>query len=398
MALEKLKHPPLLAFCGFSGSGKTTLLSKLVQRLHAGGSNVGYLKHDAHGFSMDQAGKDTDRLRESGAQSVMIHHSEQTAVLHAGAPRWGEFEQVFADCHLLLVEGHKSLSLPKIVLLDQQDNMLNSLKAGEISAVEALVGFESSCPELPPSLSATPYFQRDDLNGILAFVREYFIRQLKRPIYGLVMAGGYSMRMGRDKALLDYHGVPQLQHLHQLMQPHCEKLFVSCRPEQWQRWQNQLPADLLQSMLPLYDRFLDFGPLSGLLTGMQAEREVDWLAIACDLPLLSEAVLETLISAHQQQKQDLKASLATAFSSHHDGLPEPLCTLYSPAMFPRLLQFLAQGYACPRKVLLNAPVHLLNLPAHSATALDNANHPEDFRHYRQQSVGSSSTHQPIQEN
>lgn len=388
MALDKLKHPPLLAFAGFSGSGKTTLLSQLVQALAASGSRVGYLKHDAHGFAMDRPGKDTDRLRQSGARSVLIHHAAQTALLHAHGPRWGEFESAFADCQLLLVEGHKGLPLPKMVLLDSAGQMLQALQTEPLSAVEALVGPEPAPPAtLPAALQALPYFQRDDLAAIEAFVRGYFVRRLQRPRYGLLLAGGYSTRMGRDKALLDYHGQPQLLHLQQLLQPHCETLFVSCRPAQWQHWQSVLPAEALVRLTPLYDRFLDFGPMSGLLTALQHQRSADWLVLACDLPRLSAPVLQRLIQAHDAETLALRPPLATAFVSAHDGLPEPLCTLYTPAMYARLLQFLGQGYTCPRKVLLNSPVQLLTLPADMRTALDNANHPEDFERHRQSAAG-----------
>ncbi|MBF2052060.1 MAG: molybdopterin-guanine dinucleotide biosynthesis protein B [Candidatus Sericytochromatia bacterium] len=387
MALDKLKHPPLLAFCGFSGSGKSTLLSKLVQSLSARGSRVGYLKHAGHGFMIDQPGKDTDRLRQSGARTVLIHHAAQTAVLHSHAPRWGEFESAFADCHVLLVEGHKGLPLPKVVLLDQAGDMLRALQAEQPSAIEALVGPEALPSEaLPPALQHVPYFQRDDLAAIEAFVRGYFARQLQRPLYGLLLAGGYSTRMGRDKALLNYHGQPQLLHLQALLQAHCEHSFVSCRPQQWQDWSKTLGPESLASLNPLYDRFLDFGPFSGLLTALQHQRQADWLVVACDLPRLSAAVLQQLIQAHSSEIVALRSPLATAFSSAHDGLPEPLCTLYTPAMYPRLLQFLGQGYTCPRKVLLNSPVQLLPLPAGMTDALDNANHPEDFERYRQTPV------------
>lgn len=387
MALDKLKYPPLLAFCGFSGSGKTTLLSRLVQLLAASGSRVGYLKHDAHGFDMDRPGKDTHRLRQSGARSVLIHHASQTALLHAHGPRWGEFESAFADCHVLLVEGHKGLPLPKMVLLDSAGEMLQALQAEPLSNIEAIVGPAPAAPAaLPAALQALPYFQRDDLAAIEAFVRGYFARQLQRPRYALLLAGGYSTRMGRDKALLNYHGQPQLLHLQALLQPHCQQSFVSCRPQQWQDWQEVLGPESLASLNPLYDRFLDFGPFSGLLTALQHQRQADWLVVACDLPRLSEAVLQQLIQAHSSETVALRPPLATAFSSAHDGLPEPLCTLYTPAMYPRLLQFLGQGYTCPRKVLLNTPVQLLPLPAGMTDALDNANHPEDFERYRQTPV------------
>ena len=50
------------------------------------------------------------------------------------------------------------------------------------------------------------------------------------PIYGLVLAGGRSTRMQRDKAALLYHGRTQIEWAMDLLRPHVEKVFLSVRP------------------------------------------------------------------------------------------------------------------------------------------------------------------------
>lgn len=52
------------------------------------------------------------------------------------------------------------------------------------------------------------------------------------PLYGLVLAGGVSARMGQDKAELSYHGAPQLQVAYETLSPLVERCFVSVRPAQ----------------------------------------------------------------------------------------------------------------------------------------------------------------------
>ncbi|MDA9793096.1 molybdopterin-guanine dinucleotide biosynthesis protein MobB, partial [Bacteriovoracaceae bacterium] len=69
---EYTYHPFEIAFCGLSNSGKTTLVSKLIKELSTD-YNVGYLKHDAHGFEMDKTGKDTWHATNSGASVVVIN-------------------------------------------------------------------------------------------------------------------------------------------------------------------------------------------------------------------------------------------------------------------------------------------------------------------------------------
>ncbi|MBP9874846.1 MAG: molybdopterin-guanine dinucleotide biosynthesis protein MobA, partial [Haliscomenobacter sp.] len=67
--------------------------------------------------------------------------------------------------------------------------------------------------------------------------------------------------------------------------------------------------------------------------------------------------------------------MATAFNSPVNNLPEPLIAIWEPRSYPILLQFLAQGYDCPRKALINSPIHLLEAP--DPQALENVNTPEE---------------------
>ncbi|NDC42440.1 MAG: hypothetical protein EBZ77_12980 [Chitinophagia bacterium] len=67
--------------------------------------------------------------------------------------------------------------------------------------------------------------------------------------------------------------------------------------------------------------------------------------------------------------------MATTFRSPFDGLPEPLITIWEPAAKVALERFAANGYKCPRKVLLNSPVTILE-PRHPET-ISNINTPAD---------------------
>ena len=55
---------------------------------------------------------------------------------------------------------------------------------------------------------------------------------VRAPLYGLVLAGGRSSRMQRDKAALTYHGRTQLEWAMELVTPFVERAFVSVRPDQ----------------------------------------------------------------------------------------------------------------------------------------------------------------------
>jgi molybdopterin-guanine dinucleotide biosynthesis protein A len=182
-------------------------------------------------------------------------------------------------------------------------------------------------------------------------------------LFGLVLAGGASSRMRTDKALLDYHGQPQLRWAFELLSKFCAATFVSVRPDQRE--------DSSRAGLPqIVDRQPGIGPIAGISAALLEHPKAAWLVLACDLPLLTERTLQHLIAHRDPHK------VATAYRSAHDGLPEPLCAIWEPAAREPVLAYIASGKQCPRKFLINAGTALLDLPERAA--LDNVNTREEF--------------------
>jgi len=257
------------------------------------------------------------------------------------------------DVDIVLVESEADTPLPKLVRVEDgvppvYDHVL------------AYIGSGRSCPVLPPSAA---YF-RDDQSALLRRHIDAHLDALvaQTPVYGLVLTGGKSERMGSDKGAIEYHGQTQAARCIELLRPHCDEVFVSLRAEQ--------AGDAAYRAYPqIHDRFLGFGPMGGILSAQKAHPQAAWLVLACDLPFVDAETLESLVSRRNPFK------LATAYVSAHDGFPEPLCAVYEPKSIFRLTQFLALGYHCPRKVLINSDTWLLELP--EARALDNANTPDE---------------------
>jgi molybdopterin-guanine dinucleotide biosynthesis protein A len=97
---------------------------------------------------------------------------------------------------------------------------------------------------------------------------------------------------------------------------------------------------------------------------------VAWLVVACDLPFLTDEVLAGLLAERSP------GAGATAYSSAHDGLPEPLCAIWEPQAGAEIDAFLGTGRDCPRKFLINHGVHLIE--PKDRRALDNINTPEEY--------------------
>jgi molybdopterin-guanine dinucleotide biosynthesis protein A len=167
------------------------------------------------------------------------------------------------------------------------------------------------------------------------------------PLYGLVLAGGRGTRLGRDKGEVDYHGLPQAVWGLRLLEPFCSERFVSVRPD-------QIDASAYRGLPTIVDRGASAGPASGVAAALQQFPRAAWFVIAADMPLLTNAVLATLV-AHRDP-----SALATAYR-RRGGMAEPLCAIWEPAAATRLgAQGAGQGISL-RRLLEEGPARLLDL-------------------------------------
>jgi len=183
------------------------------------------------------------------------------------------------------------------------------------------------------------------------------------PLAGLVLAGGRSRRMQRDKAALEFGGETQLARAVRLVAGYAPRTFVSVRPDQRDDPERRRFAQIV-------DGLADVGPAAGILAAQQSLPDHAWLVVAVDLPHLDAPTLERLIGARD------RGAVATAYRSAEDGLPEPLCAIWEPASRALLAAFVAAGRSCPRKFLLTHGVRLVELA--TPHALANVNTPSDY--------------------
>jgi len=147
-----------------------------------------------------------------------------------------------------------------------------------------------------------------------------------------------------------------------LLKSLCKDVFISCRSEQ----QKEIDGNYKT----LADTFTGLGPYGAILSAFREQPDAAWLVIASDLPLLDADTVQYLAGNRNV------SSIATTFESPHDQLPEPLITIWEPKAYPILLSFLAQGYSCPRKALLNNDTQIVKSPY--PEKLMNVNTKDDF--------------------
>lgn len=110
---------PIVSLVSKSNTGKTTLLVKLIAEFKRRGYKVGAMKHDAHYFEIDKEGKDSWRLTQAGADTMIISSPEKLAMVkkqpEGREPEAREtIERYFQDVDIVFTEGFKKSSFPKI--------------------------------------------------------------------------------------------------------------------------------------------------------------------------------------------------------------------------------------------------------------------------------------------
>ena len=135
---------------------------------------------------------------------------------------------------------------------------------------------------------------------------------------GFVLAGGASSRMGRDKALLPYHGTTLLEHIARAVEEAAGEVALIGDPGRYGGFG-----------YPVYpDEIPGRGPLGGLYTALRVST-ADWnLVVACDMPGITADVLRGLLDRAAASNRNSIAATGP------DGRPEPLCAVYHRSCLP----------------------------------------------------------------
>ena len=168
-------------------------------------------------------------------------------------------------------------------------------------------------------------------------------------LLGLVLSGGQSSRMGRDKGALVYEKfstLDQRSRCYELLRTVCDGAYVSCRREQ---------ERLLQPSQPrIFDSVEVPGPAAGILSAHEAHADSAWLVLACDFPFVDEDEIRWLV------KHRNPARAATAYFHAQDAVLEPLFAVWEPEALERLKTRAGSGDFSPRRALESLECELIS--------------------------------------
>jgi molybdopterin-guanine dinucleotide biosynthesis protein A len=135
----------------------------------------------------------------------------------------------------------------------------------------------------------------------------------KREITGIILAGGKSSRMGRDKGLCTFNGKALVEYAMETLRSLCGELMISANhyPEKYSAYGIPIVADEVK----------DIGPMGGIYSCLKRTKTQHNLILSCDTPFVGTLLMKHLLSKVEKEQVVVPA--------HHKFLVEPLAAYYA---------------------------------------------------------------------
>jgi molybdopterin-guanine dinucleotide biosynthesis protein A len=291
----------------------------------------------------------------------VFHHDGNVQISTSGNVNKYQQRLDFAQFDFVFINGNHFEAAKQIIILDEEKEASILKRMSQLTNIQGIIKLKNETVIFPfltekfPEIKNIPCFSIDEIDKISSLFQE-LIQQKIAPIKGLVLVGGKSTRMGTNKAELNFHGKPQKDFAKKLLENQDLKTFFSV-------------ANSSNSSSEISDTFLNLGPFGGICSAFQKDPNSAWLVLATDLPFVNKKLITRLLENRNPSK------VATAIKGKNKDFVEPLITIYEPKAYPILLQYLAQGYSCPRKMLINSEVEIVEV---EDDFIRNVNTPDEF--------------------
>ena len=331
---------------------KCDVIEDLIHKISSNLSNYNLAYFDA------SHAKDVE---ENNLSEYTFHHKGNLQINTTSVINKFEQRLQFINHDFVFINGNHYQGSKQILILDDKKEASIKKRLDQITNIQFIIKLNSNVPyfdcllEEFPQIKNLTCYSINEVDKITNHIHN-LIKENIAPIKGLVLTGGKSTRMGMDKSLLDYYGKPQKEHIKELLENNGLDTFYSV----------QLISDKPDE---IHDAFLNLGPFGGICSAFQKNPNSAWLVLATDVPFVNSDLIQLLL-----QKRD-PSKIATAIKGKNKDFPEPLITIYEPKAYTKLLQYLAQGYSCPRKMLINSDIEIIEV---NDNLIRNINTPEEF--------------------
>jgi len=269
---------------------------------------------------------------------------------------------------LALVNGNHYEASKQILILSKDKIASVERRKAQLTNILAVLVRDAQIEDYPfldiPIQTPILTFDTEGIENLAAIIENQVIQKLP-VLEALILAGGKSSRMGSDKSQLKYGDVKAIDRIIRLCQELGLRVNVSLAANQ-----NESLTSI-QDIQYVQDQFIELGPFGAICSAFMKKPNNAFLVLACDLPLIDKETIQKLMD------QRNATSYATAIKGVNEEFPEPLVAIYEPKIYMRFLQFLSLGYSCPRKVLINSPVEIVQLTDNKC--ITNVNTQEEYQ-------------------
>jgi len=176
---------------------------------------------DADHTSSDEEAKNGGDLNSMLTYGAFLEYTDK--ITHHRFDSKGEMEQFqicprFNEVDAVIVNGNHFKAKAQVVVIDSKKEDSLRRKLDQLTDVQLILlaeGMETPFKFLRneiENIDSIPTFRLEDAASIISFFEEK-MKAAQPKLNGLVLVGGKSQRMGKDKGLLDYHGQPQRLHM-----------------------------------------------------------------------------------------------------------------------------------------------------------------------------------------
>jgi molybdopterin-guanine dinucleotide biosynthesis protein A len=158
---------------------------------------------------------------------------------------------------------------------------------------------------------------------------------------GIIMAGGKSSRMGKEKGLVEFRGRRFIQYGIDLLTSYVGKVIIS----------SSNPSYLSYGLEMVPDEIAGQGPAAGLASVLKKSSTRWNLVLACDLPFLQPELIDELLS---------KNGSCQAVIPVHQGVMEPLAGLYDKSLGLQFGEAVLSGNLALHKILKSCEVNYID--------------------------------------
>ncbi|WP_034230224.1 molybdenum cofactor guanylyltransferase [Aquimarina pacifica] len=177
----------------------------------------------------------------------------------------------------------------------------------------------------------------------------------------IILAGGKSSRMGSDKGLLLFKGIPFIQHIINAVAPLVNDIIIVSSNPNYSAFGLQRIEDIVP----------DSGPIGGLHAGLTRTKTENNLVISCDVPLVTSELLKKLIAHEKEDFDSIQFEAA--------GKTMPLIALYRKNCAAVCEKLLISGERRLRQLVLNVNTKTIQVSEKEQFLVANINTIEDLK-------------------